>query len=264
VNVSPNPSTKPGQLQLLVLGTTRVIDLGAVIARVVPDVSLPAPLQMPFGVLPAAFGVFAVLLACELYGRRRAAVLLWVGAFAGLGLIGLARLADLLDGNDTTLLPTAALAAGALAAHVIGLVAFAALRRRLAGRYPVARALLASLIAQPLGWMAFAGVLYVAQGEHVIEAVTAVGLGTSVYTLACMLALAVPFAIAVRTLSLYLRVARFEDTSGARILPPALIVEDEPEVGARPPRARRASLEPFSSAEMHFFTEGDQLESSFD
>jgi uncharacterized PurR-regulated membrane protein YhhQ (DUF165 family) len=255
---------------LLALGTARLIDVGEVVASLVPDVRLPVTLQVSFGALPAALGFFAVLLACELYGRRRAAALLWVGGFASLALVGLARLADVLDGRDTALLPTAALAAGVLTAHVTGLVVFAALRHHLRGRNLVSRALLASLIAQPLGWLVFGATLYVARAQYDVDAMSAIGLGTCAYTLACMLLLTVPLAIAARALSLFLRI-RFEDTTAAHVLPPALIIdvddeddEPEPEPVVLAPRAKRVSLEPFSSAEMRFFTEGDQLEPTRD
>jgi uncharacterized PurR-regulated membrane protein YhhQ (DUF165 family) len=248
---------------LLVLGPGRLIDLTALIRNVVPDVEVPV-LQLPFGALPAAFGFVAILLACELYGRRRAAALLWAGTFAAVALVGLARLADVLDGDGDALVPTAALAAGALVTHVLGLVVFASLRRRLGGRQPVARAVLAALIAQPAGWAAFGGVLYFAQPQGDVDVLVAIGAGASTYTFASVLVLALPLAIARRALSLYLRVARTVDASQMHVLPPALIVDDGPEADPEPMprrrRAQRASLQPFSSAEMRFFTEGDQLE----
>jgi uncharacterized PurR-regulated membrane protein YhhQ (DUF165 family) len=246
---------------LLVLGTTRMIDVGSTLASVFPDLELPVAMQLPFGVLPAAAGFFAVLLACELYGRRRASALLWVGGFAAVALVGLARLADVVDGRDATLPPTGALAAGMMAAHAIGLIVFASLRRRLGGRHVVARALLASALAQPAGWAAFGGVLYLAQAQD-IEVLVAIGLGGTVFTLASMLVLVVPFAISKRVLSLYLRVARWQDASEVHVLPAALLVEDESvdEPEPRRPRARRASLQAFSPAEQRFFTEGEHLE----
>jgi uncharacterized PurR-regulated membrane protein YhhQ (DUF165 family) len=254
---------------LLVLGITRLINLGDALGSVFPDIELPAALQLPFGALPAAIGFLAVLLTCELYGRRRAAALLWVGGFAALALVGVARLADVIDGRDAALLPTAALAVGALAAHLIGLLVFASLRRQLGGRHAVARALLASAIAQPAGWAAFGGVLYLAQVRPDVDGLIAIGFGGSVFTLVCMLVLALPLAIAKRGLSLYLRVARWEDASEVHVLPPALIVEEEsdesdgvpqPQPEPRRQRAQRVSMPAFSPAELRFFTEGDQLE----
>jgi hypothetical protein len=233
---------------LLLTGTGRLIDVGELIGSAAPDIELPVALHVPFGALPAAFGGLALLLACELYGRRRASALLWAGGFTAVALVGLARLGDVIDGHDAALLPTAALAAGALVTHAIGLVVFAGLRRRLGGRRPIVRALTASLIAQPAGWAAFAGMVYAAQAAPDVDALAAIGLGATAFTLASVLALALPLAIAARALSVFLRVARFEDTSDARVMPA--------------PVAERASRQSLSPVEMRFFSEGDQLEAA--
>jgi hypothetical protein len=54
--------------------------------------------------------------------------------------------------------------------------------------------------------------------------------------------------------------------SGSRRLPPAVIVDDDLDEDAillqiddRRPRTRRSSLQPYSSAEMRFFTEGEEM-----
>jgi uncharacterized PurR-regulated membrane protein YhhQ (DUF165 family) len=251
---------------LLVLGTSRLIDVDDVLGGVFSGLELPFAAQLPFGALPGGLGFVAVLLACELYGRRRAAVLLWVGGFAAFALVGFARLGDAVDGDDAALLPTAALAAGAVVTQVFGLIVFASLRRALGGRHAVGRALLASALAQPTGWLAFGGIVYLAQPAPHVDALVAIGLGGSAYAFTCTLVLALPLAIAKRGLSLYLRVARWEDASEVHVLPPALILEEEPvgdlEPETRRPRAQRASLQAFSPAEQRFFTEGDQLEPS--
>lgn len=262
---------------LVVLGTSRVIDVNATISALVPDADLPISLALPFGAIPCALGFVAVMLASELYGRRRAGALVWAGLVTAGALVGLARLADLSDGADASFVPALALAAGVVVAHVVNLLVFDALRRRLAGRHAVVRAFAASLWAQPAGWAAFGGVLYLLGEPADLDRITALALGSAAYTFACVLLLAVPLAIAARTLALYLRVARFEPGSRARRLAPALVVDENEEEPARiadgsaehapaPPRRRRAaraSIQPFSAAEMRFFTEGDQLGDSW-
>lgn len=247
---------------LVALAGASVIDLSGLIASVVPSLDLPVRLALPLGAIPVALGFVAVMLACELYGRRRAGALVWAIVLVMAAVVGLARLGDLANGTDTALAPAAALAIGALVAHVVGLVVFDALRRGLAGRHAALRAVFASAVAQALGGAAVIAVLDAfaggAQGAQ-LEAILAVALGGAAYTLACVIVLALPIAIVVRTFALFLRVARFEDDASR--LPPALIVDDEPD-GEAPPRRRRAAratLGPFSALEQRFFTEGDQL-----
>ena len=248
----------------VVLGTSRMIDVSALIAGVAPDLHLPVQLALPFGVVPAALGFVAVMMACELYGRRRASALVTAGMIAMGLLVGLAQLADLADGKGASFGAAVAIAAGMLFGHACNLIVFDALRRRMFGRRIVLRAILSTIVAQPVGWAAFGTVLYLmgATSPADIDALTAVALGSTVYTIAGVIVLAIPVAILVRPLALFLRVARFEDASISH-LPPALIVEDEPAPRPRR-RAARASIEPYSSAEMRFFTEGDQLVEAMD
>ena len=240
-----------------------VIDLSALLASLVPTLDLPVRLALPLGAIPCALGFLAVLLACELYGRRRARALVWAIALVMAALVGLAYVADLADGRDAALAPAAALAAGALVAHVAGLVVFDALRRALAGRHPGLRAIFASTVAQVLTAAVVIAVLDAfaggARGAE-LEAIIALALGGAAYTLACVIALALPLAIVARAFALFLRVARFEDDASR--LPPALVVDDEQDGEAAPRRRRaaRATLGPFSAIEQRFFTEGDQLE----
>ena len=252
---------------LVVLGTARAIDINRVIAMVVPQIDLPIALTLPFGAIPCALGFAAVVLACELYGRRRAGALVWAGVVTAGALVGLARLADLVDGPagaaNASLGPALALGAGIVIAHVAHVVVFDALRRRMAGRRVALRALVASLVAQPAGWAAFGGVLYALRGPAELDLITALATGSAAFTLACVLVLAIPLAIAARALALFLRVGRSDDEMADEADDPAWLAEGsapdhEPPVSPHR-RAARASLQPFSSDEVRFFTEGDQL-----
>jgi hypothetical protein len=125
-------------------------------------------------------------------------------------------------------------------------------------------------------------------------AIVALATGSALYTLAVIALLTLPVALIARGLALFLRIARHEhdddDDEGydydydrrvrpakpvdlrPRRLPQALIVDDgavpeaqivdeNPAAGTSRPRRRavHASIQPFSSAEMRFFQEGDQL-----
>ena len=243
---------------LLWLGTSHVIDLGTVLATWFPELELPIAMQLPFGVVPFALGLIAVLLACELYGRRRAAALVGVGLGASLALIGLAVWLDHAS-------PELALAFVAcfLLGHVASLVVFDALRRRMGGRHVWLRTVAAALVA-PIGWAAFAAVAALTPGVNVIG----VAIGSAIYTAACVVVGALPLVIAARALSLFLRVARHEApardpnvTEPVRRLEPALIVDVEQEIPARR-RPARTPAKPYSNAELRFFLDGEELAES--
>ena len=86
------------------------------------------------------------------------------------------------------------------------------------------------------------------------DMIASLALGGAAYGLAAMIVLAIPLAIATRALRLYLRVARFAT-------PAAMIIEDDDDVVLLQQRRRapRLSLQAFSSAELRFFREGDEL-----
>jgi uncharacterized PurR-regulated membrane protein YhhQ (DUF165 family) len=244
---------------MLLSGTARIIDVGATIEGVFPDVALPTALYLPLGVVPGVLSVIAVMLACELYGRRRAGGLVWAGVIAALALVGFAYAQDALDGGTATFAPAAAIAAYVLVANLVTLLFHDVLGRTLAGRHGIVRPVITTLVAQPLGWGAFAGVLYVqgAQTQADLETVTALALGAAAYTTLAAIVLAPAVGLAARTLAVFLRVARFDVTERA----PIIIEELRAVVPPPPPparrRAARASIEPFSSAEMQFFADGE-------
>lgn len=261
---------------LLVLGTSRIVDVSGLLARVAPDVELPFALLLPLAVVPFAASFVASALVCELLGRRRASALVWVGFVASVAMVGLMRVADLLDGGDAFGTSLALLACYAIA-HASHLAVFDRLRPRVPARRRVfLRTTIAALIAQPLGWAAFGAVLFYGRG-HVVTAIapeTIIGFAATaaICSFACVLVLAIPAALVAHGLSLALRVGRdlfaqdededdehvFAEGSVARKLPPALIVDDDPDGPAslrEAPRMRQ--IKAFTSAEMRFFSEGD-------
>lgn len=242
---------------LVLLGVSRIVDLEAF----VPEARIPFALAVPLGVAPFALGLVAVMLACELYGRRRATALVWAGLFASAAGVGIVRVADLVGSTDA-FVAAVALATCSLVAHVVTVWLFDAMRRRSAGPLWF-RAIVATLGAQAAAWAAFGGVMY----AFVSRDVTELALGSAIVVAACIVVASLPLAIAAHVLALFLRVSRHTPVEDDELdvgvpprLPPAQIIEDYEEPPLRR-RAARASLHPYSSAEMRFFSDGDQLES---
>lgn len=258
---------------MIVLGTSRVIDLGVLIGLHAPSIEVPTALLLPLGVIAFAPSFIAGALVCELFGRRRASALVSVGFAASIALAGLMGAADLLDGGGAFGVALA-LAATYLLAHVSNVIVFDALRQRARGRRLFVRLVATALFAQLVGWGAFVLVLDIA-GTYIIapvprETIFALAAGSAITTAACVLVLAIPGAIAARALALVLRVGRdpigdddeapsdepafapreparpaLAEGSVSRKLPPAVIVDDDDEV------------QPFTSAEMRFFADGE-------
>jgi MFS family permease len=258
---------------LVLVGSTRVIDPASVLAVLAPDVALPFALAVPLGALPFALGALALTLVCELFGRRRGAAVFAVAVGACAALCGVMALADRLDGG-AALAPALAFTSCIVVAYALYVPLFDALRWRTFGRHLWLRLIVLSLAVQIAGWAAFGAVTYALAAAlptaHVdVATISALALGAAVTTLAIIVVLTLPTALIARGLALLLRVARHDleeddDRDGGlelieltrRRLPPAEIVDDSG------PRRRRAapSLPPYSSAEMQFFRDGEQLE----
>jgi hypothetical protein len=241
----------------LVAGSSVMIDMQTALAQIARGVELPTQLVVPVGALVSAVGILALLLACELYGRR-AGGLVWTALFASGVLAGLAYLAGLVDRADASFSLALPLATCAVAGALATVVVYAALRR-MAPRALIVRAIVATAFGQAAGWAAFAGVAHAIGDRPTVDFLLAVALGSSAFALACVIVLAPVFAIAANTLSLFLRVPRAtaagdDDDDDAYVSGPmprlqeALVVDEE-DVDVEP--------RPYSSMEMRFFTEGD-------
>jgi uncharacterized PurR-regulated membrane protein YhhQ (DUF165 family) len=264
---------------LVLLGMSRMIDASALLARIAPSVHLPIALLVPLAVIPFALSFIASSMTFDLFGGRRATRLVWIGLLASLALVGVMRGADVLDGGDAFVI-SLALTACYLVAHVFNLLAFAAVRTR---RFFL-RVNVASVIAQAAGWSAAALVLQ-ASGRYLATPLTAqqiiaVTAGAAAASTLCVFVLAIPAAIANSALLVALRVGsdlvaaddEYEDAvpehnyqpafaqgSVARKLPAMLVEEDDVVLLDEAARRRtlRGQIQPFSSAEMRFFSEGD-------
>jgi uncharacterized PurR-regulated membrane protein YhhQ (DUF165 family) len=273
---------------LVVLGTSRTIDVGALLRSANVAVELPIALLVPLGVLPFALSFVASALVCHLFGRRRASALIAVGLVASLALAGLMRGADVIDGGDAFGV-SLAFAACYFIAHTFNVLVFDAFHRR--GIF--LRMNIASLLAQVAGWSAAGLVLYALRGyfiepmgQQMIMSLTA---GAAACSFAVVLVLSIPATLIGRGLAVALRVgdAMYDDDeddqlaydddrdsrpgvpafaqgSVARPLPKALIVDDDqqPHGDAERRRTARGVIQPFSSAEMRFFSEGDAAQES--
>lgn len=266
---------------MLVLGASRAIDLVVIVHRLAPDVVLPRPMLVPIGALPFATSLIAIALAVELFGRRRASTMLFVGAVISVALVGLMHLADRIDGGRA-MGSAVAFAACFVSAHLCHVIVCATWRRVSQGQR-LARIVITSLLATAIGWGAFLFVLRYGGEELGATPVWAMNVALAIGAAACsaaaVIVLAIPAVVVVRALSIALRVGNDElltdDSepawtrapassgiavgSGPRRLPPALIVDDIDL--AEPPPLRRAQAVPipaYSSAEMRFFAEGDE------
>jgi uncharacterized integral membrane protein (TIGR00697 family) len=269
-----------------ILGASRIIDLAYAISSLVPGLSFAITPELPIGVLAFPISFLAINLVCELYGRRRANALLLMGLLASFALAGVMHLVDHLDGTHTAFGTALALTGCYFVAHVANLIIFDALRGRMQNRHAWLRKTASTVLSQIGGWAAFAFVMYgyaVQVGGQdsaaVIDAIVALAIGSALYVVAFAIVDVIPFAIAQRSLIVYLRIdTRTTDedlvpeasspgwAAAPRRLPKAVIVEEPSSPLHTPPTGRvsskrrtRNSLQPFSSAEMRFFTEGEEL-----
>jgi len=199
---------------LPLLGMSRVIDLSAV----APGVDLPVALVLPAGVLAFPLSFTAGCLVCELWGRRRASALVWVGLFLGLGLVGLLALTDAVaEPSGDTVAPALAFVAGSFVGHMFNVQAYHALRRQSRGHHLWLRRAVSALIALIAGWVVFALVTYTwaiqvteMPSEQAAKDVAAIALGSGLYCLAFAIADTVPLILAARPLRTFLRLGRME------------------------------------------------------
>ena len=209
------------------LGASRVIDVGHALSVLVPDLTLAFAPGLPVGVLAFPVAFLAINLVCELYGRRRANALLLVGLLASFAMAGLMYVTDVLDGDTAGFGMALALTACFFVAHVANLVIFDALRHRMAGRHGWLRKTASTILSQIGGWAAFAFVLYgydvrVAglDAALVTDTVVSLAIGSALYVVAFALADVIPFAIARKSLSLYLRVDPTRDDEDELVVAP--------------------------------------------
>jgi uncharacterized PurR-regulated membrane protein YhhQ (DUF165 family) len=271
-----------GSIAMPAFGTARTIDLGAALTRMIPGFEPPVALQIPLGALLFPLALIAVQLVSELYGRRRASAMVWVGLFATLSITGLMRAVDVLGGDGTGFTSALAFSACYLVGQFINLSSFDVMRRKRGdGRRLWLHVMVAVSLALIFGWAAFAGVMYAVLAQTgtvndlTLTLLTALAVGSFAYTAVIGLVLVLPAALIARGLAVFLRVgiqpleiealpprrmAEGSTASQARpVAPPAPPAPTASRVGVSERRQLKKSVQPFNSAEMRFFTEGDEL-----
>lgn len=270
---------------LPVLGMTRIIDLSGVL----PDMELPVELLLPVGVIAFPLSFSAGCLVCELWGRRRANALVFVGLLLDVGLVGLLAFVDSIPDaagqTGDSVVPALAFITCYFVAHMFNVQAYYALRRQSRSRHLWLRRNVSALIAVVAGWVVFALVLYTyavqvseQPSEQAAKQVAAVALAGGLYTLAAAVIDTVPLVLVARSLRVFLRVGRSEaeddnyaegptagpsDSAPRPRLPAALLMDSAtppplPGTSARPGRISKGG---FNTGEHRFFTEGEELES---
>ena len=245
----------------VILGTSRVIDLNYAISAIAPDRVLGFSFELPFGVLTFPIALFAATLVCELYGRRRAYALVGMGLITSLGLAGLMYAVDRLDGTAAAFGPALALTGCLLVAHVANVMIFDRLRLLMVGRHPLLRKTISTLFAQIGGWSAFAFISYgyavygLGQDAAAADGIASLAIGSAIYVAAFALVDLIPFAIAARTLTDYLRVG---DGSNAVVVEPTY-VQSAPVLRGPASLYSTGERSLYTTGERRFFTEGEEL-----
>jgi len=265
---------------LPLLGMSRVIDLSGLL----PDIELPFALALPVGVLAFPLSFTVGCLVCELWGRRRASALVWIGLLLGLGLTGLLALTDSIPDaagrTGDSVAPALGFVACAFVGHMFNVQAYQALRRQSRGHHLWLRRAVSAFISLIAGWVVFALAMYTwaiqvadVPSEEAGKQVAAVALAGGLYCFAFAIADMAPLVLAARPLRVFLRLSRLESerdayaegpTAGLADTGPrkrAAVVVDTAAPPAEEPRAGRIS-KGFNTVERRFFTEGEELEAS--
>ena len=226
--------------------STWVVDLTGLPINVVGELSI--------GVLVFPLALLIGQLVCELYGARRAGKLVLATSLVSFAVIG----GEWLTVGGYPLELALALVICTTVTNAANILAFAVSSRAMDGRALFLRSFVATPVALLAGWSAFT-LTWIGLGLELDDAI-ALASAPCLYACACALVGAVPLVIARRGFATYLRVGGREAAPidhvlvAPRRLPPALIVDDEPA-----PRMRRPSFTPFTTGEMRFFAEGDEL-----
>ncbi|MEO8550062.1 MAG: VUT family protein [Kofleriaceae bacterium] len=234
--------------------------------------------ELTVGVIVFPVALIVGQLVCEIYGTRRAGMLVLMGTLASLAIV----IGEQLTVANYPLALALALVAATTVTNTINILVFASASRALDGRALWLRSFLATPVALLVGWSAFTAA-WVGLGLDVNDAIVLAS-APCLYACACALAATIPLVIARLALKTYLRVGGSEAppvdhslVAPPRRLPQALIVDDEPDVlyqapatrALRPhhlpfttsegPRVTQPRSRPFTTGEIEFFREGDEM-----
>jgi uncharacterized PurR-regulated membrane protein YhhQ (DUF165 family) len=229
-------------------------------------IDLAGATELTLGVLVFPIALIMGQLICELYGTRRAMMVTLFATVASAGLVYAAQQGTLAYSADLTL----ALVVCTTVANLINVLVFAGATRALDGRALWLRSFVATPVSLLIGWAAFAGT-WVQLGNDVDGAI-AMASAPCLYACACALAgilVLVALRAMLRERPLEAPPIEYALVQPRRPLPPAMIVEDysEPIVLTRvirrpmpvPMPVNTAPFKPFTTGEMAFFAEGDEM-----
>lgn len=272
-----------GVIVPILLGASRALDMGGVVTRFAPDYEPARPLWLAIGAVAMPLGFFAVNLVCEVFGRRRANAMIWIGLVTTLAMVALMRVSDQLGSGNGGLVAAVGFAAAYVAGHVVNVMVFDGMLQRAEGRRLWLRAIVATVVAQLIAWVVFAAAMYgaasaVGDGTTDLDTVTALGAGGFAYSVAFGVVAIVPMMVLAHLLVVYLRVGKAEiehrrdRTEGLGVSSVSAVsgrrvraVGSQPAPMPPPPVPRmvdrrdpKKSIQPFNSTEMRFFTEGEE------
>jgi uncharacterized PurR-regulated membrane protein YhhQ (DUF165 family) len=229
-------------------------------------IDLAGATELTLGVLVFPVALIMGQLICELYGMRRAMLVTLLGTLASAGIVVAAQQGAVAYPAELTL----ALVVCTTVANLINVLVFAGATSALDGRALWLRSFVATPVALLLGWAAFAGTW--AQLGNDIDSAVAIASAPCLYACACALA----GIVALAALKAMLREKPLEAPPieyalvQPRRLAPAMIVEEHSEpialtrVIRRPmpvpmPVTTAPYFKPFTTGEMAFFREGDEM-----
>jgi hypothetical protein len=244
-------------LALLFLLATVALPLWFASSWVVDLTGLPIAVvgELSIGVLVFPVALLIGQLVCELYGARRASMLVLATTLVSFAVVG----GEWLTVSGYPLELELALVICTTVTNAANILVFALSSRAMDGRALFLRSFVATPVALLAGWSAFT-LAWIGLGLELDDAI-ALASAPCLYACACALVGALPLVIARRVFGVYLRIGGREappiDHSqiAPRRLPPALIIDDEPGL----PSLRRPPFTPFTTGEMRFFAEGDEL-----
>ncbi len=212
-----------GTLSVLnIIGITRFIDL----SFTVPVLELKVPMVVAVGVLPYPVTFLCTDFICELYGRRRANQVVWVGLLLNLWVMGLLWLGGVLPGfpspvfDNLRTLAFAAVAASMIAyavAQFIDVRVFHFWKRVTKGRHLWLRNNGSTLVSQLVDTTAvilithfYAGALAIKPDEGLAGQLLVYIASGYVFKLIVALLDTAPFYLGTRLLSRYLRLPPYD------------------------------------------------------
>ena len=252
-------------LAALFVGATIALPLWFASSYVADLIRVPIDLagatQLTLGVLVFPVALIMGQLICELYGARRALVTTLVATLASAGVVVAVHQGELALPADLTL----ALVACATVANLVNVLVFAGSTSALDGRALWLRSFVATPVALLIGWAAFAGT-WTQLGNDVNDAI-AMASAPCLYACACALAgilVLVVLKAMLRERPLEAPPIEYALVEPRRVQPAVLV--DEPilltRVIRRPapmPMTTAPYFKPFTTGELAFFREGDEM-----